>query len=195
MRVGFVCGGRALRAHRRLAGSWPRAARLLSVSRRSCRPAIERLQADAKEPKRPDQGSASQGSRSTKRPASPPPRRRVVVVAALEGWDQNGAEDHRRRPSPRRPGHVAALVGVPAPSAVVIARSTDRADRLWRGAEAARGPVRRQGRRPAGTGPGRRAAGRSGGDRRTTCASCSEASRSTGRPRAPRPRSGRPSLS
>jgi alanyl-tRNA synthetase len=47
-----------------------------------------------------------------------------VVVQALEGWDANGLKSIAAVVA-SRPGHVAVLFGLPAPSPLVIARAPD----------------------------------------------------------------------
>ncbi len=119
-RVGFVCGGRALRTHRRHREVMGASLRLLSVSSEELPAAIERLQADAKETKRTMrdlEGRLAQHEAAGLAAAAVEGR----VVAALEGWDQNGLKTIAVAIA-GRPGCVAALVGVPAPSAIVIAR-------------------------------------------------------------------------
>jgi alanyl-tRNA synthetase len=124
MRVGFVCGGRALRAHRRLRDVMTGGARLLSVMQDEIPAAIERLQAEAKEGRRQvkDLQAKLAGHEAAVLAASASDG---VVVATLDGWDQNGLKGIATAIA-SRPGLVAALFGGPPPYAVVLARSADR---------------------------------------------------------------------
>ena len=45
-----------------------------------------------------------------------------AVVAALSGWDANGLKGIASAIA-ARPGHIAILIGTPAPSAIVVARA------------------------------------------------------------------------
>ena len=123
MRVGFVCGGRALRAHRRLRDVVVDSARLLSTMQDELPAGIERLQADAKDAKRQikDLQSKLAGHEADRLAAS---AAGGVVVAVLDGWDQ-AALKNIATAIVARPGHVAALLGGPAPFAVIVARSGD----------------------------------------------------------------------
>ena len=125
MRVGFVCGGRALRAHRRLRDVVTEGARLLSTMQDELPGGIERLQADAKDARRQikDLQIKLAGHEADRLAAS---AKDGVVVAALDGWDQNALKTIASAIA-ARPGQVAALLGGPAPFAVVVARSADRA--------------------------------------------------------------------
>jgi alanyl-tRNA synthetase len=123
MRVGFVCGGRALRAHRRLRDVVTDGARLLSVMQEEIPSGIERLQAEAKEGRRQvkDLQLKLAGHEAAALAASASDG---VVVAALDGWDPNGLKGIATAIA-ARPGMVAALLGGPPPFAVVLARSAD----------------------------------------------------------------------
>ena len=125
MRVGFVCGGRALSTHRRLRDVVTESARLLSTMQDELPAGIERLQADARESKRQikDLQSRLAVHEAAGLAAS---AQEGVVVAALDGWDQAALKNIASAIA-ARPGFVAGLIGGPAPFAVVIARSTDRA--------------------------------------------------------------------
>ncbi|HVJ26067.1 MAG TPA: DHHA1 domain-containing protein [Vicinamibacterales bacterium] len=125
MRVGFVCGGRALSTHRRLRDVVTESARLLSTMQDELPAGIERLQADARESKRQikDLQSRLAVHEAAGLAAS---AQEGVVVAALDGWDQAALKNIASAIA-ARPGFVAGLIGGPAPFAVVIARGTDRA--------------------------------------------------------------------
>jgi alanyl-tRNA synthetase len=124
MRVGFVCGGRALRAHRRLRDVATDGARLLSVMQDEIPAGIERLQVEAKEGRRQvkDLQLKLAGHEAAALAAA---ALDGVVVAMLDGWDQNGLKGIATAIA-GRPGLVAALLGGPPPFAVVLARSADR---------------------------------------------------------------------
>ncbi|MEX2660575.1 MAG: alanyl-tRNA editing protein, partial [Vicinamibacterales bacterium] len=115
MRVGFVCGGRALRAHRRLRDVVTDGARLLSVMQDEIPAGIERLQVEAKEERRQvkDLQLKLAGHEGAALAASAIDG---VVVAALDGWDQNGLKGIATAIA-ARPGLVAALLGGPPPFA------------------------------------------------------------------------------
>ena len=124
LRVGFVCGGRALRAHRRLRDVVTDSARLLSVMQDEVPAGIERLQAEAKEARRQikDLQSKLAGHEAAALAASASDG---VVIAMLDGWDQNGLKGIATAIA-GRPGLVAALLAGPVPFAIVLARSADR---------------------------------------------------------------------
>ena len=157
--------------------------------------AIERLQADAKEPRRADQGPAVRLARSRSGRARRRRARTVVVVAALDGWDQNGAEDHRL-------GHRRDGPGT-SPRCSAARRPSPSSSRAARIAATDCGAVLKQlAARFGGKGGGRPELAQGGGLQgdaarrsRTTCARCSEASRARRRLHARRPRCGRPPLS
>jgi alanyl-tRNA synthetase len=126
-RVEFVCGARALRAHRLLRDTVAASVRLASVLPAELPAGIERLQADAKDARRQLKDlharlAAFEGDALAARAEPAGPRR--IVAAALEGWDANGLKAVAAAIA-ARPGHVAALFSTPAPSAVVIARAPD----------------------------------------------------------------------
>jgi alanyl-tRNA synthetase len=120
LRVGFVCGGRALRAHRRLRDSAAASIRLLSVLPEELPGAIERLQAEAREAKRTIRNLQAQlaghAAEALVRDADD-----QRVIAALSGWDQAGLKAIAAAVA-ARDGYVAALVGAETPSAIVLAR-------------------------------------------------------------------------
>ena len=121
-RVGFVCGGRALRAHRRLRDITAATVRSLSVLPEELPASIERLQAEARDAKRTIRDQQAQIARHEAAAlADAAPDRRVV--ATLDGWDQNGLKAIASAIA-ERPGFAAALIGR-TPSAIVIARHAD----------------------------------------------------------------------
>jgi len=125
MRVGFVCGGRALSPTTSRRRRWPASARLLSTMQDELPAGIERLQSDAKEARRQIKDLQSRlAVHEADRLAATADG--GIVVAALDGWDQAALKSIASAVA-GRPGHVAALLGGPAPFAVVVARSTDRA--------------------------------------------------------------------
>lgn len=124
MRVGFVCGGRALAAHRRLRDVVNDSVRLLSTTQDDLPAGIERLQGEAKEAKRQikDLQLKLSGLEADRLAAASPDG---VVIATFDGWDQSGLKGIAASIA-ARPAFVAALLGGPAPYAVVIARGADR---------------------------------------------------------------------
>jgi len=126
-RVEFLCGVRALRGYRELRTAIDGSTRLLSVLPAELPAAIERLQGDAKGTKRhlsdvQARLASFEGDALAARAEQIGSAR--TVIAALEGWDQQGLKSIASAIA-SRPQHVAALFGVPAPSAVVVARSSD----------------------------------------------------------------------
>ena len=127
LRVEFVCGGRALRAYRGLNDAISRSVRLLSVLPEELPPAIEKLQAASRQQQKSEdelrdrlavyeaEGLASKGQTAGA----------VTLVAeALQGWDAGGLKKLASTIA-GKPGMVAVLVGVEAPSPIVVARSQD----------------------------------------------------------------------
>ncbi len=126
-RIEFVCGGRALRSFRALRNSIAASVRLMSVLPDDLPTAIERLQGEAKEARRQvktahDRLAAFEGAELSRRSTLHGDVR--VVIDALEGWDPGGLKTIASTIAAAA-GHVAILFSVPAPSAVVIARSAD----------------------------------------------------------------------
>ena len=119
-RVGFVCGARALRAHRRLRDIGAASGRLLSILPDELPGAIERLQSEARDARRAmkDLQSKLAGHEARALAASATNGR---VVAALNGWDQNGLKTIASAIA-EHSGCVAALVAPGSPNAIVIAR-------------------------------------------------------------------------
>ena len=122
-RVGFVCGGRALRRHRTLRDLVAASGRLLSVHERELPATLERLQAEMKESARRLKDAHTQlaGHRAEALAAGATDG---VVIAILEGWDQAGLKAIASA-IVSTPGRTAALIGTPMPAALVVARSAD----------------------------------------------------------------------
>jgi alanyl-tRNA synthetase len=119
-RVGFVCGARALHAHRKLRDVVTSSLRLLSVGAEELPAAIERIQAESRESNRRirdlQAAQAQYQAASLAAAAGDGP-----VIVALDGWDQNGLKAIAAAIA-ARPGGVAALVGATSPAAIVVAR-------------------------------------------------------------------------
>ena len=125
MRVGFVCGGRALRAHRTLRDVTASNIRLLSVLPEELPAAIERVQVEGKDAKRVIKGlQLKLAAHEAAALADAAADRRVI--RALEGWDQNGLKTIASAVA-ERPGYVAALISRESPSAIVVARHPESA--------------------------------------------------------------------
>jgi alanyl-tRNA synthetase len=119
-RVGFVCGNRALRAHRTLRDVAAAAGRLLSILPEELPAAIERLQAEAKDSRRTIKDlQAKLATFEADGLAASAHNGRVV--AALDGWDQNALKIIATAIA-ARPGHAAALIAPASSGAIVIAR-------------------------------------------------------------------------
>lgn len=122
-RVGFVCGGRALRAHRKLRDITAASVRALSVLPDELPAGIERLQAELKDARRSIKDLqvklATHEAASLAAGAS-----NGRVIAALEGWDQAALKTIASAIA-AKPGHAAALISRSTPSAIVIARHPD----------------------------------------------------------------------
>jgi alanyl-tRNA synthetase len=126
-RVEFVCGVRALRAHRVLRDTVAASVRLISVLPPDLPAGIERLQADAKDTRRHLKdlhGRLAAYEADALAARAETVGLLKVVVTGLEGWDANGLKSIASAIA-ARPGHVAALFSTPAPSAIVIARGPD----------------------------------------------------------------------
>ena len=119
-RVGFVCGARAVRAHRRLRDIVGSSLRLLSVTPEELPAAIERLQAESRESKRSIRDFQAKLFRH-EATALAAAAGDGPVIAGLDGWDQNGLKAIASAIA-ERPGGVAALVGLASPAAIVVAR-------------------------------------------------------------------------
>jgi alanyl-tRNA synthetase len=101
--------------------------RLISVLPSELPAAIERLQGEAKDTRRQLKdlyGRLAAFEAGALAAAAETFGQLRMVVAALEGWDANGLKSIASAIA-ARPGHVAALVSMPPPSAIVIARASD----------------------------------------------------------------------
>jgi alanyl-tRNA synthetase len=124
-RLTFLCGGRALAGYRTLRDAVAGSVRALSVLPAELPAAIERLQADGKDLRRQVKDFqvklAGQEADALADAAATVGETRLVI-AALPGWDAAGLKLIASR-IVERPGHVAILVGDPAPAPIVVARS------------------------------------------------------------------------
>jgi alanyl-tRNA synthetase len=122
-RISFVCGERALRRHRLLRDVVSSSGRVLSVHERDLPAAIERLQSEVKDANRRLKDAHGQlaGHQAAALAADAGDGR---VIAVLDGWDPNGLKTIASA-MVREPGRAVALLGTPAPSALVVARSSD----------------------------------------------------------------------
>lgn len=127
VRVGFLCGGRALRAHRSLRDAVAGSIRVLSVLPDELPAAIARAQAENKQLRRTirdltDEIAVHQADALASRGA------RVgdvtLVAEALDGWDASGLKALATAVA-AKPGYVAALVSATSPALIVIARAAD----------------------------------------------------------------------
>ena len=126
-RVEFKCGGRALSGFRAFRDSMAECTRLFSVLPGEVPSAIERLQGEGRELKRRNKDlQAKVASVEAAELASNAESAGAValVAASLEGWDANSLKLIASHIVERH-GHVAILFGMPAPAAVVTARSAD----------------------------------------------------------------------
>ncbi len=126
-RVEFKCGRRALNGFRAFRDSMAECSRLLSVLPSEVAPSIERLQGEGRELKRRNKDLQTRvASVEATELASKAEQAGglSIVAASLEGWDANSLKLIASHVI-ERPGHVAVLFGLPAPAAVVTARSAD----------------------------------------------------------------------
>lgn len=126
-RIEFVCGGRALRGYRALRDTVAASVRLISVLPGELPAGIERMQAETKDAKRRIKDMQSRLAAfdgAALADAAEPIGSHRVVFAGLDGWDPNGLKTIASA-IVERPGHVAVLLGLPAPCAIVVARAAD----------------------------------------------------------------------
>jgi alanyl-tRNA synthetase len=124
-RVTFLCGGRALAGYRSLRDAVAGSVRALSVLPADLPAAIERLQADSKDQRKQIkefQSKLAVQEADALADASVVAGDVRLVAASLAGWDAAGLKSIAAR-IVERPGHVAILVGEPAPAPLVVARS------------------------------------------------------------------------
>jgi alanyl-tRNA synthetase len=157
-RVEFLCGVRALRGYAVLREAVSASVKLVSVLPAELPAGIERVQADARDARK--QVKDLQGRLATHEAALLATAAESIgsihaVVQALEGWDANGLKSIAAAIADRS-GHVAALIGLPAPSPIVIAAAPDS------GVDAA-GVLKRLIDRFGGKGGGRPALAQGGG--------------------------------
>jgi len=127
LRVEFVCGGRALRAYRRLSHSVTGSVRLLSVLPDELPSAIERLQTSGRSQQKSQEGlyerlaahEAASLSSSAEKIGTV-----NAVLAAVAGWDANGLKKLASS-IVAKPSTIAVLLTPESPSLVVVARSED----------------------------------------------------------------------
>ena len=126
-RIEFVCGGRALRSHRRLRDVVAASIKALSVAPAELPAGIERLQGEIKDLRRASrdfQSRLAKHEAGTLASLAEPVAAGRLAVAALEGWDAAGLKQVATALA-ARPGHVALLLSAPAPASLVVARSAD----------------------------------------------------------------------
>jgi alanyl-tRNA synthetase len=126
-RVTFLCGGRALAGYRALRDVVDRSGRTLSVGAAELPGAVDRLQAEGRELRRQIkefQGRIAVQEADALADAAVALGPARLAAAALSGWDANGLKGIAAR-IVERPGHVAVLVGGPAPAPIVVARAQD----------------------------------------------------------------------
>jgi alanyl-tRNA synthetase len=127
LRVEFLCGGRALRAYRRLKNSVSGSVRLLSVLPDELPSAIEKLQNAGRSQQKSQEGlyerlaaheAASLGSAAEKIGGI------NVVAAAVPGWDAPGLKKLSSSIA-ATPATVAVLITPESPALIAVARSQD----------------------------------------------------------------------
>jgi alanyl-tRNA synthetase len=126
-RVGFACGGRALRGYGQLRDAMTAASRALSVAPAEVAPTIERLQTEMKELTRTmrrlhEEVAAGRAERLRAEAKDIGGRR--GVLRHEPGWDAVSLKTLASA-IVREPGTIAVLVGDGMPAPVVVARSGD----------------------------------------------------------------------
>jgi alanyl-tRNA synthetase len=124
-RVEFVCGGRALTAHRHLRDAVAASVRHLSVLPAELPEAIERLQLENRDQKR--QLKDLQGRVALQRAAELAAAAESIggiklVAAALDGWDPSGLKAVATAIA-QQPDYVAVLAAGPPPCQIIVARN------------------------------------------------------------------------
>ena len=122
-RIGFVCGGRALRAFGRARDILSASTRLLSIHPDELPAAIERLQGETKDARRRVKDAQAKIAVAEAQAIAEAAQGRVAV-AVMDGWDPNGLKLIASA-IVARGGLVAGLVSAPAPSSLLIAASAD----------------------------------------------------------------------
>jgi alanyl-tRNA synthetase len=127
VRVEFLCGVRAVRAYNLLRDYTGEATRLLSVLPHEVPPSIERLQLESRDLRRQNKdlqmrlaAADAQALLATAEQVG----RISLVVNARESTDPNVLKAIASEIA-GHPGHLAVLLSVPPPSALVVARSAD----------------------------------------------------------------------
>ena len=124
-RVTFLCGGRALSGFRTLREAVAGSVRALSVLPAELPAAIERAQAESKDLRKQIkdlQVRAAVHEADALAAAAEEIAAGRLVAAALPGWDAAGLKTIAARVA-ERPGHIAVLLGGPAPAPLVVARA------------------------------------------------------------------------
>jgi alanyl-tRNA synthetase len=127
LRIEFVCGGRALRAYRRLKNAVGGSVRLLSVLPDDLPSAIEKLQTAGRIQQKSQDGlyerlaahEAATLAASGERIGAA-----NVVAAAVSGWDANGLKKLASS-IVAKPATIAVLITTESPALAVVARSQD----------------------------------------------------------------------
>jgi alanyl-tRNA synthetase len=125
-RISFVCGGRALRAHRSLRDAIAASVRLLSVLPGELPVTIERMQAEAKDQKRAM--IALQNDLAAFRAQEIAASAEATAAGKLVGRAVDGDANTLKSLAAAitsRPGFIAILVTTASPALVVVARSSD----------------------------------------------------------------------
>jgi alanyl-tRNA synthetase len=125
-RIEFVCGGRALRAHRSLRDAMSASVRILSVLPEELPASIERLQAEAREQKRALAALQNDLARyrADELAASADATAAGNIVARTIDGDANVLKSLATAIT-SRPGFLVVLVSTSTPALAVVARSSD----------------------------------------------------------------------
>jgi alanyl-tRNA synthetase len=125
-RIEFVCGGRALRAHRSLRDAMSASVRILSVLPEELPASIERLQAEAREQKRALAALQNDLARyrADELAASADATAAGNIVARAIDGDANVLKSLATAIT-SRPGFLVVLVSTSTPALAVVARSSD----------------------------------------------------------------------
>ena len=126
-RITFLCGGRALDGFRLLRDAVSGSVRSLSVLPAELPAAIERLQVDARDLRKQVRDfqlkvAVQEADRLAAEAVDVGGRK--LVTASLPSWDAAGLKVIAAGIA-ERPGHVAVLVGGPAPAPIVVARAPE----------------------------------------------------------------------
>jgi alanyl-tRNA synthetase len=127
VRVEFVCGGRALRAHQSLREAVTGGVRLLSVLPGDLPSAIEKMQAASKSQQKTQQALQEQlAVHEAKALVTRGQKIGTVTLAAeaVSGWDANGLKKLALAVT-SNPDFIAVLMTADSPSLIVVARSAN----------------------------------------------------------------------